>query len=84
MYDTPRTPYQRVMDSGSLDKQTAQDLQELYESLNPAELKRSIDKKVKSLVRAHRKKRGAEVDTHSEEELFGVIVNHLTESISVS
>ena len=83
-YDTPRTPYRRVMESGALDERAAAELRELYESLNPAALKREIDRKIRALVWANRRKRGAPVDARREEEDFGVIVNHLTETVSVS
>ena len=42
-YDTPKTPYQRLMDSGQISEQTRKQLETVYLSLNPAQLKRSID-----------------------------------------
>jgi len=50
-YDRPKTPYQRVMES---DKKRS--LQKIYLSLNPAELKRSIDKKLDLLYKVYQKK----------------------------
>lgn len=48
-YDTPKTPYQRLIESDQIDEQTRKRLTNLYCSLNPAELKRRIDAKLKKL-----------------------------------
>ena len=45
-YDIPKTPYQRLMDSGQISEQTRKQLKTVYLSLNPAQLKRSIDAKL--------------------------------------
>jgi hypothetical protein len=41
-YDTARTPYQRLLESGILTKQRRRALEDLYQSLNPMELLRKI------------------------------------------
>lgn len=43
-YDTAKTPYQRVLNSGILEEKKKQELEKLYESLNPMGLKRKINK----------------------------------------
>jgi Integrase core domain len=43
VYDTPRTPYQRVMESTQIDRKTKRQLRSLYETLNPAELHRRLE-----------------------------------------
>jgi hypothetical protein len=48
-YDKPRTPYQRVMEDKSIDEKMKNNLHEVYESQNPAALKRKVDQKIKSL-----------------------------------
>jgi len=48
-YNTPKTPYQRLMDSGQISEQTRKQLETVYLSLNPAQLKRSIDTKLDKL-----------------------------------
>jgi len=55
-YDTPKTPYQRVIESKEIDKKTKEKLQQIYQSINPAELKRSIDKKLQILYQAYQNK----------------------------
>ncbi|MCL0096607.1 hypothetical protein M1N66_03260 [Thermodesulfovibrionales bacterium] len=45
-HDTPKTPYQRLIDSGQISEQTRKQLKTVYLSLNPAQLKRSIDAKL--------------------------------------
>jgi hypothetical protein len=42
VYDKPSTPYQRLMESGQIADQKKQELQRIYESLNPAALCRRI------------------------------------------
>lgn len=41
-HDKPTTPYQRLLDSGTLTKAQARKLTALYRSLNPAQLRRDI------------------------------------------
>jgi hypothetical protein len=42
-YETPKTPYQRLLESGQLTLAARKQVERIYLSLNPAELKRSID-----------------------------------------
>ncbi len=51
-YDEAKTPYQRLMESRQIDILTKQELKMLYENLNPAELKREIDRKLNLLYKA--------------------------------
>jgi hypothetical protein len=41
-YDEPLTPYQRVMESGQIDRTAKRRLQTIYEDLNPAALSRRL------------------------------------------
>jgi len=56
-YDTARTPYQRLKESGVLGKKQNQQLQTLYESLNPMELRRKIKKLTSKLEKTLRYKK---------------------------
>jgi len=58
-YDEAKTPYQRLMELNQLDSR--EELKMLYESLNPAELKRNIDKKLSLLYRAYKAKNGRQM-----------------------
>ena len=42
-YDEPRTPYQRLLQSGQLTRRAKKELQALYESLRVTELRKSIE-----------------------------------------
>jgi hypothetical protein len=42
VYDKPRTPYQRVIDSGVMTTAKAAEFAALFEATNPAELTRKI------------------------------------------
>lgn len=55
-YDTAKTPYHRTMESPEVSRRDKQKLQRIYESLNPAELKRTIDRKLDLLYAAYQKK----------------------------
>lgn len=48
-YDKPMTPYYRVMSSVHISKETKDKLREQHGALNPFELKRIIDRKLKHL-----------------------------------
>ena len=43
IYDTPRTPYQRLMESKQIRKPAQQQLRAIYQALNPAELRRRLE-----------------------------------------
>lgn len=55
-YDQARTPYRRVMESENVSERTKQELKRIYESLNPAQLKRAIDAKLNMLYKVYREK----------------------------
>ena len=59
-YDTPKTPYQRLMGSGQISGETRKQLETVYLSLNPAQLKRSIDAKLDVPYRTYEEKRKSE------------------------
>ena len=42
IYDTPKTPYQRVLESLFVSEQVKEELERVYESLNPVKLKRVL------------------------------------------
>ena len=43
LYDIPRTPYQRLLESGVLQDSAVKRLDEQLVAINPAELQRKID-----------------------------------------
>lgn len=51
IYDAPRTPYQRVLESGAMDEASQRQLAELFDATNPAELTRSITRIQQNLIR---------------------------------
>ncbi len=55
-YDKPRTPYRRIMEDPEISREIKEELTCIYESLNPAQLKRDIDKKLDALYEAYKKK----------------------------
>ena len=55
-YDTAKTPYARVMESKEVAEPVKQELKCIYEALNPAFLKREIDRKLNLLYKAYQAK----------------------------
>ncbi len=53
-YDTAKTPYQRVLERNGISLETKARLMNLYVQLNPAELRRQIDKKTAKLWKISR------------------------------
>jgi hypothetical protein len=66
IYDTPETPCQRLLKSGQIDGRTADELRRTYLSLNPAEIKRQMDKKLSRLfdIYENKKKRSVMVNPY--------------------
>jgi len=61
-------------------------LRKIYESLNPAELKRNIDRKIMNLYNVYKEKKNPKKGSENskKENGFGVILNDSTKVISVS
>ncbi|MEK7561040.1 MAG: transposase family protein [Patescibacteria group bacterium] len=55
-YDTPQTPYRRVLASPHVPPRTKRELTRIYRSLNPAALRETIEKKLDCLYKAYQKK----------------------------
>ncbi len=55
-YDQAATPYQRIMASEEINEQKKSELKKTYDSLNPALLKREIEKKLDLLYLAYKQK----------------------------
>ncbi len=49
-YDKARTPYQRVLESSFIDQVTKEQLRQRYQLLNPAQLKRQIERLQRKLL----------------------------------
>lgn len=50
-WDKPKTPYHRLLDSGVLEVKQYRQLEEVYENLNPFELKKELEKQLKWFFR---------------------------------
>lgn len=55
-YDSPQTPYQRLLGSAHVAARGKQQLRQTYEELNPAQLTREIVRLQQALLKAHQKK----------------------------
>ncbi len=83
-YDKPKTPYQRIMENCCIARQKKDELQKIYESLNPAELKREIDRKTKLLKEIYDAKHGRAEHQNTEELniISPTFLNRLTKTVS--
>ena len=50
-YEKPKTPYQRILESDHIDNETKMELVLLHQRLNPFELKKTIEKKLRIIYR---------------------------------
>ena len=64
-YEKAITPYQRIINCFHVSKEKKIELKAIYDSLNPAELKRKIDQKLRMLYKAYQKKKSLPVETSS-------------------
>jgi len=64
-YHTPQTPYQRVLAAAEVTAADKKKLQRQYQNLNPAALKRALDKYRKELFRLAAKKRPVKPKRHA-------------------
>jgi len=64
-YDKSKTPYRRLMESDKLTDKQKKEMTKIYEQLNPAELKRTIDKKLKLLGKIYETKNMPKKTVHS-------------------
>ena len=55
-YDKAKTPYHRIMESKEVPEKKKQELKRIYDSLNPAQLKRDIDRKLSLLAKVYQEK----------------------------
>jgi len=60
VYDKAKTPYQRLMELPEIPETRKQELKIIYQSLNPAELKRNIDKKLDKLYKFYEQKNNSQ------------------------
>jgi hypothetical protein len=70
-YDDPRTPYQRLLASGSLSDASRAQLEKKYLATNPADLQRRIDSLLRQLWRLAETKANTPATFMSHRFLFG-------------
>ena len=50
-YDKPKTPYRRVLESPAVSEESKQKLKELYKTLNPFDLRKALEEKLKKIFK---------------------------------
>lgn len=71
-YEPAKTPYLRLLESKQINLSAKGQLNALYEQLNPAALKRTIDRKVYLLLQAYQLKRSGRMKTSKSLEVISV------------
>lgn len=79
-YDHPKTPYQRLMASDQISKEEREKLKEIYLSLNPAELKRSIEAKLDQLYKVYQAKKDIQRFEPFKKQSPRMVTNYMIES----
>jgi hypothetical protein len=51
-YDKPKTPYRRVLESPDVSGEAKRKLKEQYKTLNPFELRKALEVKLKKIFRS--------------------------------
>lgn len=59
-YHKAKTPYQRLMASRQISEKKKKELKKIYDTLNPAQLKRDIERKTDNLYKVYQQKKGSE------------------------
>lgn len=50
VHDTPKTPYQRILESSDISRQTKENLTEIFKTLNPLDLKESLQENLNEML----------------------------------
>ena len=82
-YDTPKTPYQRLLGSGQVSDEKKKELEAIYRSLNPAELKRKIDEKTRRLYTVYEKKKRTTEANLSKKQRPRLVTNYMIQPPSI-
>jgi hypothetical protein len=59
-YGRAKTPYRRLIESNQISEEKKAELTAFYQTLNPALIKRTLDKKLDNLFKIYQKKKGLE------------------------
>jgi len=78
-YDIPKTPYQRLIESGQLSEQAKKQISNIYLSLNPAQLKRNIDSSLETLYRTYEQKNNGRTADPMKKQLPRTVTNYMIE-----
>ncbi len=82
-YDIPKTPYQRLMGSGQISDEKKKELQIIYRSLNPAELKRGIEEKTHKLYQLYEEKNRTTEANPSKKQRPRSVTNYMIQPPSI-
>ena len=84
-YDIAKTPYHRILESPNVSEETKKALTRIYQSLNPAQLKRYTDSKLKLLYQVKHQTKKVEPAQKRNKKLHPSMVTFLiAEAVAVS
>ena len=82
-YDVPKTPYQRLIESGQISDEKKKELQIIYRTLNPAELKRKIEEKTHRLYQLYEQKKRTTGTNPSKKQRPRSVTNYMIQPPSI-
>ena len=82
-YDQPKTPYRRLLESDQLTDKAGKELRELHDSLNPVQLKRSIDARLDQLYQAYQRKTGTQKVDPQKKQAPRSVTNYMIQQVPV-
>ncbi len=83
-YYPAKTPYQYLMESDQIPEEKKQELKKVYDSLNPAQLKRTIEQKLDNLYKVYQQKKRPKSELESFKRLTPRLVSkYIAEQESV-
>jgi len=82
-YDVPKTPYQRLIESGQISDEKKKELQIIYRTLNPAELKRKIEEKTHRLYQLYEQKKRTTGANPSKKQRPRSVTNYMIQPPSI-
>jgi len=50
-YDKPKTPYQRILESRTIPRKTKQELEQVFNTLNPFEIQQTVQRNIMAFLK---------------------------------
>jgi hypothetical protein len=75
IYEGAQTPYKRILESATIPRETKDKLKKQYQQLNPAELQRNLQKKLRHIQSLMKQQKATQKNIPIDEKILGVFGN---------